>query len=148
MLYDSTQDKYVGFVNYGPIQTEKPDTLATEAVVFLLVGARTHWKYPIGYFLADKLSSKTQAKLVQLALKKAAEADLLVWSVTADGTSVNISIYFLAITTWYRVYSMCFLVSRNAILGFRKNMSQCLEGFQGNLDITIIKVLLIGSAIP
>ena len=59
MLYDSTQDKYVGFVNYGPIQTEKPDTLATEAVVFLLVGARTHWKCPIGYFLADKLSSKT-----------------------------------------------------------------------------------------
>ena len=31
-------------------------------------------------------------------------------------------IYFLAITAWYRVYSMCFLISRNAILGFRKNM--------------------------
>ena len=48
-------------------------------------------------------------------------------------------IYFLAITAWYRVYSMCFLISRNAILGFRKNMSQCLKGFQGNLDTTIIK---------
>ena len=47
--------------------------------------------------------------------------------------------YFLAITGWYRVYSMCFLISRNAILGFRKNMSQCLKGFQGNLDTTIIK---------
>ena len=30
-------------------------------------------------------------------------------------------IYFLAITAWYRVYRMCFLISRNAILGFRKN---------------------------
>ena len=38
-------------------------------------------------------------------------------------------IYFLAITAWYRVYSMCFLISRNAILGFRKNMSQCLKEF-------------------
>ena len=61
ILCDSTQDKYVGFVNYGPIQTEKPDTLASEAVVFLLVGARTQWKCPIGYFLADKMSSRTQA---------------------------------------------------------------------------------------
>ena len=93
MLYDSTQDKYVSFVNYGPIPTEKADTLATEAVVFLLVGARTHWKCPIGYFLADKMSSKTQAKLVQLALVKAAEAGLRVWSVTADGTSVNIGMF-------------------------------------------------------
>ena len=48
-------------------------------------------------------------------------------------------IYFLAITAWYRVYSMCFLISRNAIFGFRKNMSQCLKGFKGNLDTTIIK---------
>ena len=62
-------------------------------------------------------------------------------------------IYFLAITAWYRVYSMCFLISRNAILGFRKNMSQCLKGFQSNLDTTIIKLspdwfrnsLLLGS---
>ena len=39
--------------------------------------------------------------------------------------------YLLAITALYR--------DRNAILGFRKNMSQCPKGFQGNLDTTIIK---------
>ena len=82
----------MGFVNYGPIQTAKPDTLATE-VVFLLVGARAHWKCPTGYFLADKMSSKTQAKLVQLAFEKAAEPDLRVCSVTADGTSVKIGMF-------------------------------------------------------
>ena len=48
-------------------------------------------------------------------------------------------IYFLAITAWYRVHSMCFPISRNAILGFRKNMSQRPKGFQGNLDTTTIK---------
>ena len=34
---------------------------------------------------------------------------------------------------------MCFPIGRNAILGFRKNMSQRLKGCQGNLDTTIVK---------
>ena len=76
MLWDPKQDRYVGFVNYGAIPTEKPDTLASEAVVFLLVDARSHWKCPIGYFFADKMSSKSQAQLVQIALEMAAEAGL------------------------------------------------------------------------
>ncbi len=37
------------------------------------------------------MSSKTQAQLVRIALKMAAEAGLRVWSVTTDGASVNIS---------------------------------------------------------
>ncbi len=57
------------------------------------MGARSHWKCPIAYFLADKMSSKTQAKLVRTALRMAAEAGLRVWSVTTDGTSVNISMF-------------------------------------------------------
>ena len=92
-LWDPKQDRYVGFVNYGAIPTEKPDTLASEAVVFLLVGARSHWKCPIGYFLADKMSSKSQAQLVQIALEMAAEAGLRIWSITTDGNSVNISMF-------------------------------------------------------
>ena len=51
--------------------TEKPDTLATEAVVFLLVGAQTHCKCPKGYFLANKMSGKTRVKLVNIALEMA-----------------------------------------------------------------------------
>ena len=34
---------------------------------------------------------------------------------------------------------MCFPIGRNAILGFRKNISQCLKGSQGNHDTTIVK---------
>ena len=51
-------------------------------------------------------------------------------------------IYFLAITAWYRLYSMCFPIGRNTILGFRKNMSQRPKWFQGNLDTTSIKNFL------
>ena len=93
LLWHNNQSKYVGFVNYGETPPENPDNLASEALVFLLVGARSHWKCPIAYFLADKMSSKTQAKLVRTALGMAAEAGLRVWSVTTDGTSVNISMF-------------------------------------------------------
>jgi hypothetical protein len=90
---DSQQDKCVGFVYYGTVPTEKPDILASEAVVFLLVGAKSHWKCPTGYFLADKMSGKTQAQLVRIALEMAAEAGLRVWSITTDGNTVNISMF-------------------------------------------------------
>ncbi len=93
LLWHNNQSKYVGFVNYGETPPENPDNLASEAIVFLLVGARSHWKCPIAYFLADKMSSKTQAKLVRTALGMAAEAGLRVWSVTTDGISVNISMF-------------------------------------------------------
>jgi hypothetical protein len=47
-------------------------------------------KRPVGYFLADKMNAKDQATLVKKCLEKAANANLKVWSVTADGTAVNI----------------------------------------------------------
>ena len=93
MLWDNQKNKYVGFVNYGPISTLKPDILATEAVVFVLVGTRSNWKCPIGYFLADKMSSQTQAELVKIALTMAAEAGVRIWVMTADGTKVNIGMF-------------------------------------------------------
>ena len=93
IFWDASQGKYVGFVNYGETPPENPDTPASEAVVFLLVGARSHWKCPIGYFLANKMSAKMQANLVKVALKMAAEAGLRVWSVTTDGTTVNMSMF-------------------------------------------------------
>jgi hypothetical protein len=87
------KERYVGFINYGPVTPEDSDTLATEALVFLLVGTRTHWKCPVGYFLCDKMSATTQAQLIRMALVKAADAGLRVWTITADGTSVNISTF-------------------------------------------------------
>ena len=94
VLWDAKQEQYAGFVNYGPtINCDKPDTFASEAVVFLLVGARSPWKCPIGYFLANKMSSKTQAELVNEALRMAAKAGLRVWSITTDGTAVNLGMF-------------------------------------------------------
>ena len=84
------------------------------------------------WLVSHTCSAKADFEL--LKLKTALLSD-----VCKTGVLFDPDIYFLAITAWYRVYSMCFLISRNAILGFRKNMSQCPKGFQGNLDTTVIK---------
>ena len=47
----------------------------------------------MGYFFADKINAKDQATLVEKCLEKAENANLKVWSVTADGTAVNISTF-------------------------------------------------------
>ena len=57
------------------------------------MGTRAHWKCPIGYFLIDKITAKDQANLVLKALELAAKADLKVWSLTADGTAVNLKTF-------------------------------------------------------
>ena len=94
MLWNPEKDKYSGFVDFGnAIPNSNPTKLASEALVFLLVGTRAHWKCPIGYFLTDKITAKDQANLVLKALELAAKADLKVWSVTADGTAVNLTTF-------------------------------------------------------
>ncbi len=72
---------------------EPCEQLASEALVFLLVALRGHWKCLIGYFLTDKLSANVQAHLVRIALIKAAEVDPRVWCVTCDGITANLGTF-------------------------------------------------------
>ena len=93
VIYDPKKDQYVGFINYGGAVVEPSEELASEALAFLLVGLRGHWKCPIGYFLINKMSANVQKQLVRIALTKAAEAGLRVHCVTCDGTTTNISMF-------------------------------------------------------
>ena len=97
-LWDQKNQKYSGFVNYGPIIPEDPETLASEALVFMLVGTRTRWKCPIGYFLADKINAKTQAQLVRMALEKAADAGLRRWYICQHQ-----HLYSTGLCIWYNL---------------------------------------------
>ena len=95
-VWTPQRDKYFGFVDYGTeIPNPPSDKLATEALVFLLVGTRSHWKCPIGYFLGNETNAEIQSKLVSKALELAAEAGLKIWSMTADGTAVNLATFEL-----------------------------------------------------
>ena len=68
VIYDKTKAKFTGFVVYGGCIPEHSEGQASEALGFLLVGLRSHWKAPIGYFLTNKTNAAIQASLVKSAL--------------------------------------------------------------------------------
>ena len=56
--YDTGSKTY-----YGHIQCGCEETLASEILVFMIVGLKEHFKQVIGYFLIDKINAQTQAQL-------------------------------------------------------------------------------------
>ena len=91
MIYDKINCKYAGFIDYGNLSVENREEYASEALVFMLTGLKTYWKYPVGYFLTNKCNSKIQTSLLKNCLSLAADHGLRVWSVTCDGTSKNLT---------------------------------------------------------
>eukprot|EP00795_Rhopilema_esculentum_P017191 gene17191-8732_t len=84
VTYDQLKSKYSGFVDYGNIIPENSENLASEALVFMLTGLKSHWKCPVGYFLTDKLNAESQASLIKTGLSLAADHGFRVWSITCD----------------------------------------------------------------
>lgn len=81
-----------GLVNLGcPFTHASEKKLASEALVFLLVPLLSRARYPIGYFLIDKVDATTQASLIKQCLVITAEHELNVLNVTCDGCPSNIS---------------------------------------------------------
>ena len=65
--------------------------VATEALVFMVVGMQGHWKAPIAYYLISALSPETQKVLVVHALEELHARGLRVVCMTMDGHASNIS---------------------------------------------------------
>lgn len=81
-----------GFCDYGGVIAEGGESLASEALVFLLVPLKgTSRQYIIGYFLIDKVTAQVQVELVKTALTLTAERKIRVCNVTCDGCSSNTS---------------------------------------------------------
>ena len=60
-LWNPEKDEYSGFINFGDaIPKPRSDKLASEALVFLLVGTRSHWKSPLVTFWWTKSRLKTK----------------------------------------------------------------------------------------
>lgn len=73
----------------GGTLPEDPDTLATEAHISLLVGAKSHKKYTIGYLLTDKLASMTQRQLTRKVQLNAPVTGPKLWSIVSDAASAT-----------------------------------------------------------
>lgn len=89
IIYDSNNDKFMGYCDFGNFNVESQETEASEALVFMLVSLNGKWKWPIGYFLQAKSTASIQAGLVRTAITLAHEVGIRVWSVTCDGTASN-----------------------------------------------------------
>ena len=78
-----------GFVDMGD-RSNQTD-IATEALVFMVVGVQGYWKAPIAYYLTKTLTPETQKVLVVHALEELHKRQIKVVCMTMDGHASNIS---------------------------------------------------------
>uniref|UniRef100_A0A9J7ZUA4 DNA transposase THAP9 n=1 Tax=Cyprinus carpio carpio TaxID=630221 RepID=A0A9J7ZUA4_CYPCA len=87
--YNPHTQSMSGFVDMGDGNSETE--VATEALVFMVVGLQGHWKTPIAYFLTKSLSPETQRVLLSHALEELHARGIRVVCVTMDGHASNVS---------------------------------------------------------
>lgn len=62
VIFDETKGRYVGFENYGgELCFEEGETPAKQVLVFMIVNLKRNWKWPIAYFLVNKLKAEILA---------------------------------------------------------------------------------------
>ena len=91
IFYSKFTGNYEGYINYGKdIVVADENVVAKEALVLMLVSHRGHWKYPVGYVLIDQIKADVLHSLLSRTLDLCILHDLLVRSVTMEGTSTNL----------------------------------------------------------
>lgn len=86
--YDYQADARTGFVTYG---TEAGETLAKEALVFLVAGINLKFKLPVGYFLVSGLKANEKAALIQQVILLAGKSGVKVVGLVYDGLVTNMA---------------------------------------------------------
>ena len=93
ITFDQSIGMMTGFEYLG--DGDEGEEEAKEALVFMLVGVRGHWKAPIGYFLTKRFSAEGQKQLLLHALSLLAERNITVLSVVMDGHGTNAGMFGL-----------------------------------------------------
>ena len=89
--YNPHTESMSGFVDMGDGNNE--NDVASEALVFMVVGLQGHWKAPIAYFLTRSLSPEPQGVLLSQALEELQALGIRLVCLTMDGHSSNVSIF-------------------------------------------------------
>ena len=87
--YDPQTQTMSGFVDMGDRMNETD--IASEALVFMVVGLQGYWKAPIAYYLTKSLTPETQKVLVEHALEELHHRQIRVVCMTMDGHASNVS---------------------------------------------------------
>jgi len=88
-VYDTKSGTYAGFVNFGTLQMEHSEAIASNCLVVMAVGLKKFFKMPVGYFLFDGIKADLQAQMVKDAICLLTEAGLNVHAVICDGAYTN-----------------------------------------------------------
>ena len=79
-----------GYVDMGDRLNETD--LASEVLVFMVVGLQGYWKAPIAYYLTKSLTPESQKVLVEHALEELHHRQIRVVCLTMDGHASNVSV--------------------------------------------------------
>ncbi|KAH7939325.1 hypothetical protein HPB52_010966 [Rhipicephalus sanguineus] len=92
---DLPTGRLIGYPDLGEKSLQPSDPkntpLATDALVFMVVGLTVPWKMPFGYFLNAGLSGEVLRDLLLQALQKLQECGLIVMAVICDCLGANVS---------------------------------------------------------
>lgn len=89
--YDASKGTNTGFVNLGVGGPTDSDDVATEVLVFMVVGLTGKWKAPVAYFLTNSLQATTQHKLVKHTIISLNEIGIQTCAMTLDGHATNVA---------------------------------------------------------
>ncbi|KAK0144600.1 DNA transposase THAP9 [Merluccius polli] len=87
--HDPQTQTMSGYVDMGDRLNETD--IASEALVFMVVGLQGYWKAPIAYYLTKSLTPETQRVLVEHALEELHHRQIRVVCMTMDGHASNVS---------------------------------------------------------
>ena len=91
LQWDKKQSKFVGNTDYGTFKADANDTIATNALLFMVCGLQKPWYVPIAYFLTNNLNGDILKQLIYEAINLLTEKGAEVSAVIFDGASKNIS---------------------------------------------------------
>lgn len=86
--FDGT--KNVGFIDYGTNINSDLESLATNALVYMVVSINSNWKIPIAYFLIDKVTACEKANITKLIIHQIQSTGITITNITCDGLATNI----------------------------------------------------------
>lgn len=93
VIWDDSQGKFTGNVDYGGLIDVDFEMAASEALFFQIVSYTTNFKCPIAYFLINKTDANIQAQLIKTILRSLHECGVVIKSITADGARTNIATF-------------------------------------------------------
>lgn len=88
VLWAVHQMDYVGYINYG--QRSDKNTVAKQAIVFLLNGIDVNFEYPVAYWFIDELDATERSALLDKVIATVTRCGVKITNLTFDGHAANI----------------------------------------------------------